>query len=86
MAKKRGRCKHEFIAVPITGLNAATGKEDLLGFKIVCSKCGKTGDDPSKVVEITSSWWEQVIPKPIKLKNGLKPEHIKEILKRVNIK
>ena len=86
MAKKRGRCKHEFIAVPITGINAKTDKEDLLGFKIVCSKCRKTGDDPSKVVEITSSWWEQVIPKPIKLKDGLKPEHIREILRQANIR
>jgi len=74
MGKKRGRCKHEFVAIPIAGQNALTGKEVIFGFRIECRKCRKIGDrdDKDKIVEIAASPWKQAIPEPIKLKNGIK--------------
>jgi len=66
--RRKGRCKHEFIAIPITGRNAMTGEEVLFGFRIECRKCGKIGDENCEIVEIAPSPWRQVIPEPIKLK------------------
>ena len=70
MSRKKEKCKHEYIAIPIAGRNALTGKEVIFGFTIECRKCGKIGDrgDKDKIIEIAPSPWKQAIPETIKLK------------------
>ena len=59
--------KHRFIAIPFTGQNALTGKEDLFGFHLECEHCYKQAKTGDKIMEIKKSWWGEVIPqtKPI---------------------
>jgi len=63
------KCRHRFVAYPLTGKNAWTGKETLFGFSVKCEKCHKLGSEQVEIVAIKPSWYREVIPEEITL-NG----------------
>jgi len=62
------KCQHRFVAYPITGINVWTAKETLFGFKVECEKCHKIAPDGAEVIAIKPSWYKQVYPEEITLK------------------
>jgi hypothetical protein len=67
------RHKHRFIAIPITGQNAWTGKEALFGWRLECEICYKQAKPGDTIEEIKSSWWKEIVPES-KLVNIIVPE------------
>lgn len=55
--------KHRFVATPITGKNAATGKETLFNWKVACEICHKQAQSGDTIEEIKASWWKEIMPK-----------------------
>ena len=56
------RHQHRFVAIPITGKNAWTGKEGMLGWKVECEHCYKKPNPGDIVEEIKPSWWKEIVP------------------------
>jgi hypothetical protein len=63
------KCRHRFVAYPLTGINVWTGKETLFGFSVKCEKCHKPAPDGVEVMAVNPSWYREVIPEEITL-NG----------------
>lgn len=56
------RHKHRFVAIPITGQNAGTGKEKMFGWRVECEVCYKPAELGDIVEEIKASHWREVKP------------------------
>ncbi|KKN23693.1 hypothetical protein LCGC14_0902520 [marine sediment metagenome] len=60
------RCKHRFVATPITG-QSMVGKEVLLGERVECEHCYKRAKAGDTVEAIRASWWKEIIPKGLSI-------------------